>query len=135
MDFELTKITKNNLNILKNLFQLYIHDISKELTWETDKDGLFFAYSLEEWLDNKDNFGFLIYVGHNLAGFVMIDKEFKVLGTTDALNLSEIFVLNSYKNKGIEKKLLTKYLNLTKDRGRLDPFHVATLLLNFGIIY
>ena len=39
MDFNLIKINNDNLYVLKNLFQLYIHDISKELSWNVNNDG------------------------------------------------------------------------------------------------
>ena len=47
MELSLIKINNNNLHILKNLFQLYIHDISKELSWNVNNNGLFEAYSLD----------------------------------------------------------------------------------------
>ncbi len=109
MKFELIKITNENLYILKNLFQLYIHDISKELPWDVNSDGLFEAYSLDDWLNNKNNFGYIIYVENIVAGFVMVDKEFKVLeNTNNNLNLSEIFILNNYKGKGLAKAVALK---------------------------
>ena len=57
MEFSLIKINNNNLHILKNLFQLYIHDISKELSWNVNNNGLFEAYSLDDWFKDKNNFG------------------------------------------------------------------------------
>lgn len=108
MEFNLVEIKKSNLEILENLFQLYIHDISYYLQWDVDEKGRFFAYSLSEWLDNKDNFGYLVYSAEKLCGFVMVDREFKVLNGSGALNLSEIFILNSYKNKGLATSVLNE---------------------------
>ena len=109
MEFSLIKINNDSLNILKNLFQLYIHDISKELSWNVNKNGLFEAYSLDDWFKDKNNFGYIIYVDNNIAGFIMIDKEFKVLeNKPENLNLSEIFILNNFKEKGLAKNVVLK---------------------------
>ena len=122
MEFSLIKINNNNLHILKNLFQLYIHDISKELSWNVNNNGLFEAYSLDDWFKDKNNFGYIIYVENNIAGFVMIDKEFKVLeNKSENLNLSEIFILNNFKGKGLAKNVVLKVFDLHKANWEIRP--------------
>lgn len=119
---ELKAINNNDLSVLKNLFQLYIHDISHELPWNVNADGLFEAYSLDDWFKDENNFGFIIYVENNIAGFVMIDKEFKVLTNTEnSLNLSEIFILNNFKGKGIAKKVALKIFDTYKSNWEIRP--------------
>lgn len=122
MEFSFIKINNDSLNILKNLFQLYIHDISKELSWNVNNNGLFEAYSLDDWFKDKNNFGYIIYVENNIAGFVMIDKEFKILeNKTENLNLSEIFVLNNFKGKGLAKNVVLKVFDLHKANWETRP--------------
>ena len=122
MEFSLIKINNNNLHILKNLFQLYIHDISKELSWNVNNNGLFEAYSLDDWFKDKNNFGYIIITQNNIAGFVMIDKEFKILeNKTENLNLSEIFVLNNFKGKGLAKNVVLKVFDLHKANWETRP--------------
>ena len=122
MDFELKQITKSSLNILENLFQLYIHDISRELPWDCDDNGTFEAYSLSEWIENKDNFGYLIYVDDKMAGFVMVDKEFKVLeNKPNNYDLSEIFILNNYKGKGLASSVVKQVFDMHKGNWECRP--------------
>lgn len=122
MNFELKQINKDNLKILENLFQLYIHDISKELPWDCNDVGIFEAYSLSEWIEDKVNFGYLVYVEDKLAGFVMIDKEFKVLSNaSNNYNLSEIFILNNYKGKGLASSVVKKVFDMHKGSWESRP--------------
>lgn len=132
MNFKLKQINNQNLNILKNLFQLYIHDISKELPWDCDDNGIFEAYSLSEWIENKDNFGYLIYVEDKLAGFVMVDKEFKVLeNQANNYNLSEIFILNNYKGKGLASGVVKQVFNICKGNWECRPVPKSISALTF----
>lgn len=132
MNFELRQIDKQNLNILKNLFQLYIHDISRELSWDCNQNGVFEAYSLSEWLDNQENFGYLVYVDDKLAGFVMIDKEFKVLtNETENYNLSEIFILNNYKGKGLASSVVKAVFDMHKGNWECRPVPKSISALTF----
>ncbi|MBQ8522141.1 MAG: GNAT family N-acetyltransferase [Clostridia bacterium] len=132
MNFKLKQIDNQNLNILKNLFQLYIHDISKELPWDCDDNGIFEAYSLSEWIENKDNFGYLVYIEDKLAGFVMVDKEFKVLeNQANSYNLSEIFILNNYKGKGLASSVVKQVFNIFKGNWECRPVPKSISALTF----
>ena len=132
MNFELKQIDRQNLNILKNLFQLYIHDISKELSWDCDDDGLFEAYSLSGWLSNKENFGYLVYVEDKLAGFVMVDKEFKVLKNEEGnYNLSEVFILNNYKGKSLASNVVKQVFDMYKGNWECRPVPKSISALTF----
>ncbi len=132
MKFELKIIDNTNLGILKNLFHLYIHDISKELPWDCNEDGIFEAYSLDEWLLNTENFGYLVYVENNIAGFVMIDKEFKILPSDKtSLNLSEIFILNNYKGKGLASAVVNQVFNMHKANWEARPVPKSNSALMF----
>ena len=132
MEFKLKQIKQQNLNILNNLFQLYIHDISKELPWDCNENGMFDAYTLNEWFENKDNFGYLVYIEDKLAGFVMIDKEFKVLkNQINNYNLSEIFILNNYKGKGLARKVIKQVFDMYKGNWECRPVPKSASALTF----
>ena len=132
MEFELKQIDKQNLNILENLFQLYIHDISKELPWDCNQEGIFEAYSLNDWFDNPENFGYLIYVEDKLAGFVMVDKEFKVLENRPShYDLSEIFILNNYKGKGLASSVVKQVFDMHKGNWECRPVPKSISALTF----
>lgn len=132
MDFELKKINFDNISLLENLFQLYIHDISKELSWDCNGYGKFETYSLEEWIKNQDNFGYFVYVKDKLAGFVMVDKEFKVLSNESGnYNLSEIFILNNYKCKGLARSVALKIFEMYKGNWECRPVPKSISALTF----
>lgn len=132
MEFELKQINKHNLNVLENLFQLYIHDISRELPWDCNDGGTFEAYSLKDWLNNQENFGYLVYVQGKLAGFVMIDKEFKILeNQINNYDLSEIFILNNYKGKGLASKVVKQVFDMYKGNWECRPVPNSISALTF----
>ena len=52
----------------------------------------------------------------------MVDKEFKILeNKTGNLNLSEIFVLNNFKGKGLAKNVVLKVFDLHKANWQTRP--------------
>ena len=123
MEFELVKIDNSNVNILENLFQLYLHDISYYLTFEVDNEGKFFAYDIVSWVQKSENFGYLIYSGGKLCGFVMVDRECLASKSEGTLNLSEIFVLNAYKGKGLASAVLERVFSEHKAVWEVRPVY------------
>lgn len=106
MKLEVKKIEKKDKSVLANLFQLYMHDITQDLHMDINEHGLF-DYDYIDYFFSKDGYmPFMIYVDDKIAGFVLIDLDFMVLeGKEDEYNLSEMFILNGYKGKGIGKKV------------------------------
>lgn len=132
MEYNLQPLNKSNLEILRNLFQLYIHDISSELAWDCNDKGLFEAYSLGDWLQNESNFGYLVYVAGKLAGFVMVDKEFKVLSNQpNNYNLAEIFILNGYKGNHLASSVVNQVFDMYRGNWECRPVPNSVSALTF----
>jgi len=60
-------------DVVRNLFPLYIHDLSAFVEWDVDADGLFRAPpSFAAYWDNADRHPFLLRAAGQIAGFALI---------------------------------------------------------------
>lgn len=102
----------HNRYILENLIQLYLYDLSNVFDININEDGLFY-YDLDNFFGNSDNMAYLIEVNYELVGFIMIDKNFKILDDNidNSYNLAEIFILNKYRKNGIGKMIVFDFFD------------------------
>ncbi len=123
MDIKIEKIENKDKSVLNNLFQLYLHDITASLSMDVNEHGLFEYNEIDYYFNNDSkHFAYFIKVSGNIAGFVLIDDNFMVL-TKDNNNfdLSEMFVLNAYKGKGIGNIVANKVFDMHKGTWEVKP--------------
>lgn len=109
MDIKLKEIKLNQQNILENLLQLYLHNLSLDFPIEFDSNVGKYKYDdINKYFESKNNKAFFIYYQNELAGFVLIDlfKELNVI--------QELFILNNYKRRGIGKIAINKVFDQFK---------------------
>lgn len=103
MDVSLVKIDKDNRNILENLFHYYIYEMSDFLALSPNQDG-HFGYSKSQfdiYWESECHLPYFIYVGQELAGFVLIRKYPSDPSIND---IEQFFVLRKFNGKGVGKK-------------------------------
>ncbi len=123
MNIKLKKIESKDKIVLNNLFQLYMHDITGSLPMEVNEHGLF-EYNEIDYYFNKETkrFAYFIKADNQLAGFALIDDDFMVLDKKDNnYDFSEMFILNSYKNKGIGKIAAEKIFDMHQGNWEVKP--------------
>ncbi len=98
MDITLKKIELEKKDILNNLMQLYLHNISLNFPMDFDSNTGMYGYDdIEKYFENDNNKAFFILKENEIAGFMLIDLS-------DEKNIvQEMFVLNNYKRKGVGK--------------------------------
>lgn len=134
MKIKLEKIKKSEKEILENLFQLYLHDITKYLHMEVNSKGLFEYEYIDYYWINPRYEPYFIKVDNNLAGFVLIDDEFMVLKDDNtSYDLSEIFILNYYQRKGIGKKVAKEIFDTHRGKWEVRPVPKNNNALNFWL--
>ena len=122
--FEMTNIRlqiidKSHKEILRNLFNLYQHDLSKidaSLFPNVDQRGFYDYETVEEYFNHKalhdQLLVYLIICEGNVAGFCVITKAPYVKQGCDYC-IQEFFIIGSYRKKGIAsetcKVLFNKY--------------------------
>ena len=76
MQVELKSATKEDTNILLNLFQYYIYDMSRITGKGVGESGKFSfnPNSLDKYWGNTDHWAYLVYLGEDIAGFCLVRR-------------------------------------------------------------
>ena len=99
----LKKIDEKNINLLNNLLQLYLHDVSLHFPIDLNSETCKYEYDdLNKYLDSSNNYAILFMDDSNVLGFTLIDSE------DDSMVVQEMFILNNYKNKGLGEECIKK---------------------------
>lgn len=122
-NISLSRIKLKDKSVLTNMFQLYMHDITAFLPMELNSHGLFdYQYIDSYFIPNENRFAYFIHIDGKLAGFVMISDDFMVLDKEEPkFNMSEMFIVNAYKNKGFGEKVATKIFDMYKGSWEVRP--------------
>jgi predicted acetyltransferase len=89
--------------ILRNLYQLYIHDMSEWLGLEPGADGRFDFDTGVLW--RADSAVFLARAAGSLAGFGVVASAKPWLGREDARDVKDLFVLRRHRQQGVGRAL------------------------------
>ena len=84
-----------------NLLQLYAHDFSEFYNVEIELNGRFGYPPLPLYWSEPDRYPFLVKIGGNLAGFVLVKRGSEISGNLLVWNMAEFFVLRAYRRRGI----------------------------------
>lgn len=95
----LTVATKADHELLANLLELYIHDLSELFSLEVGADGRFGYPKLPlYWSEPQQRFAFVIHHGTQIAGFVLVTRGSPASDDPDALDVAEFFVLRRHRH-------------------------------------
>lgn len=109
MNIELIKVNKNEKEKLEKLLQLYLHDLSIYFPLDFDSEKCEYKYDLDKYFNN--DFAYFIKSDNNILGFILIDNN----GESN-YEISEMFVLNNYKNKKVGTISVIKAFALYKGK-------------------
>jgi predicted acetyltransferase len=87
--------------LIANLLELYIHDLSAFFAVDIGAEGHFgYAKLPLYWSEPEIRFPFLIRVGGQLAGFVLVTRGSPATEDPRALDIAEFFVLRRHRRSG-----------------------------------
>jgi predicted acetyltransferase len=89
--------------IMRNLYQLYIHDMSEWLGLATSDDGRFTFETATLW--QEDVAVYLARVAGSLAGFGVVASAGPWLGRPAARDVKDFFVLRRHRQEGVGRSL------------------------------
>jgi len=96
---------------LQNMARFYVYDLSRSCgfisaDWACPKDGLYESFDYKHYFEDKTRHAFLIKVGKELAGFVLLHRE----GSNPKVDwvMAEFFVLAKFQNKGIGENIASQ---------------------------
>jgi predicted acetyltransferase len=91
--------------VLRNLLELYIHDLSEIFTIELGVDGLFGYDNLARyWTEPATRHAFLIKDGDNVAGFAFVTRGSPASDNPEDLDVAEFFVLRGHRRSGVGRQ-------------------------------
>ena len=96
----LRKIELKDKNLLENMMQLYLHDISINFPIDFDSTTCKYDYDLDSYFEKNVAF-FIENEKQEKLGFILID-----LLSNTSFEISEMFILNNYKRQGIGEKAI-----------------------------
>ncbi|RPJ94330.1 GNAT family N-acetyltransferase [Rummeliibacillus sp. TYF005] len=102
------KVHKKDIHILKNLYSLYLHDLSR-FTENLDigMDGSFHFDDLEKLCNEEGFSSYFIKHEEGIIGFVLL-LERPFLKKENDFGVNDIFILNKFRGKGFAKQSLEK---------------------------
>jgi len=105
-DFKLVPATIDDHPIIQNLGRFYVYDMSEYVRdddWAIPGDGLYECIDFKKYWLNGTAKPFLLHYRHELAGFVIIDKN-GADADTDFI-MAQFFILRRFKGSGVGKHI------------------------------
>ncbi|WP_144512183.1 GNAT family N-acetyltransferase [Bacillus sp. FJAT-22090] len=97
---------KTEAPILRNLYSLYLHDLSKFTTnIDIGPNGFFHYDDLDSFWETEGISPYFIKSGNDIIGFLLL-LERPFLKKENDFSINDMFILNKYKGKGLGRKVL-----------------------------
>lgn len=104
MPVTLQKILEIEAPILRNLYSLYLHDLSKfTVNLDIGADGFFHYEGLDTFWEVEGLSPYFIKLENNIIGFLLL-LERPFLKKENDFGINDIFILNKYKGNGLGKQ-------------------------------
>jgi predicted acetyltransferase len=89
---------------VRNLNQLYLHDLSENAGWDCAEDGRFADQDVAGYWQDPRCHPFLLRVDGGLAGFAVVDTYSHLSGESGIRDIAEFFVLRKYRRIGVGRR-------------------------------
>jgi predicted acetyltransferase len=102
MDITLTPVSSQSHTVLKNLFQLYMYDMSAFTALPLTEEGCFSVpdHVLAPYDDALHHWAYLIYSDNELAGFAMLRRYPEDMS---CLDMDQFFIINRFRGSNVGK--------------------------------
>lgn len=109
MKINLMPVTSRNVDILLNLFQFYIYDMSKITGKGVGESGEFSFNqdALAKCWENTDQWAYIVYNGEDIAGFCLVRKYPE---EKEVFDIEQFFILNSFKSMGVGTQVFERLM-------------------------
>lgn len=104
----LENVQEKGKEMIKNLFQFYLHDLSEFAeTLNVNSQGKFENSDVDTFFDMENAISMTININDEVVGFI-----FMIKGKTVDYIINEIFILRKHRSKGIGKIVINKLFEL-----------------------
>jgi predicted acetyltransferase len=101
----LERATPDMAPVLRNLLELYVHDLSEIFPIELGPEGRFGYDQLPlYWAEPAVRHAFLIKDGNNVAGFALATRGSPASDNPEDLDVAEFFVLRGHRRSGVGRQ-------------------------------
>jgi predicted acetyltransferase len=107
---QVSKVGPESEQLIRNLFEHYIHDMSEWLQMDTEPDGSYSYDASKLWAQGFDVH--LAKSGDSIAGFAITGSADEWLGDIGAHDVHEFFVLRKFRRSGMGRQLAQYIWNL-----------------------
>ncbi|HEY6337590.1 MAG TPA: GNAT family N-acetyltransferase [Candidatus Sulfotelmatobacter sp.] len=125
MHFEVTAAAREQMPVLANLLELYVHEFSEFLDVDIGDDGRFTYPNLAVYWSKPHRHPFLFKVDGKLAGFALVKRGSEVSRRKAVWDMAEFFVLRRYRRRGLGTQMAHEVF-----RGFPGPWEVRVTLAN-----
>lgn len=98
---EITPASLHEKSILRNLLELYQHDLSEYDQADINQTGQFEYSYLDLYWVEADRHPFIIRVEDKIAGFVLVNRHPDPVLQEQRWSIAEFFIMRKYRRKGI----------------------------------
>ncbi|MDQ0232608.1 GNAT family N-acetyltransferase [Metabacillus malikii] len=109
---DVIQISIEDKHILKNLYPLYLHDLSQYTVEDIDNNGQYDIDFLDDFWEKEGLIPYLIKAEGSIVGFILVQTGAYAPPTGEDFYVSEFFILRKYRRKGIGKKVIKEFFNL-----------------------
>ncbi len=119
----LYKVGLNDKNLLDNLLQLYLYDLSEFVPIKINPQGKYDQSMSPKYVSSFDRAAYIIHSGTEIMGFVLVEPY------GEYLKINDLFVLNMWRGKGVGSVVV----NILLKRGKplLCEYHTKNELAKF----
>jgi predicted acetyltransferase len=97
----LAPVSRDDAPVLRNLFELYVHDFSEHVPLELQPSGRFDVPLSDVWWTRDDHFPFFVRHRGKLAGFALVRRGSRVTADPDIIDFAEFFVARGVRRRGV----------------------------------
>lgn len=105
-------VVAESSDIIRNLFQYYIYDMSEYTKFKPNSDGTYTVaesiIKLNDYWNNEDHYPYLVLVDGEIAGFSLV-RKFPY--NRYYFDIGQFFILRKYKGQGIGRKAFELTVN------------------------
>jgi|SRR5580704_14888486 predicted acetyltransferase len=105
----ISKIGPQSEVVLRNLFEVNLHDMSEWFELDTQADGSYSYDTSSIWKKGYD--AYLAKVGDSIAGFALVGSAVEWLGDIGAQDVHEFFVIPGFRRSGCGLRMATLLWN------------------------
>ena len=130
-DIKVEIIDAEKESVLENMVSVYLHDLSEYADdLKINTEGKFEYEGLHYYFTEKELMPFFIYWKNEIAGFLLLNSG-KYVPEDVEFSIHEIFVLKSFRGRGVALGAVSKIIEMYKGKYRVEQLKMNKTAINF----